>query len=258
MYVLKKSGERSNGADRASFAEGTGRNDDASAGRIRNDELKPVIYLDPRAFTRECVGGWLKSSLSEFSVHLLQDPEQIETAPIDRDHLRAVIVNAGSERISSGAVSLRLSRVRELLPNVPAAVLSDSEDADNVREAFNLGVRGYIPTSLASTVAIEAVRLVCVGGTFAPAAALLSQGNERHGSAGERLIEGFTQRQAQILDCLRRGMANKLIAYELNMCESTVKVHVRNIMKKVNATNRTQVAYLTRGFFEGANAYQRA
>ena len=78
----------------------------------------------------------------------------------------------------------------------------------------------------------------------------------RQASAGEPLIEGFTQRQSQILDCLRRGMANKLIAYELGMCESTVKVHIRNIMKKLKATNRTQVAYLTRGFFE--NAHQLA
>ena len=43
-------------------------------------------------------------------------------------------------------------------------------------------------------------------------------------------------------------MAYKLIAYELNMCESTVKGHTCNIMKKLNATNRTQVASLTRGF----------
>jgi DNA-binding NarL/FixJ family response regulator len=101
------------------------------------------------------------------------------------------------------------------------------------------------------------MHLVCVGGTFAPPAALLSQGDRSEGVIGEPLIEGFTQRQAQILECLRRGMANKLIAYELNMCESTVKVHVRNIMKKLKATNRTQVAYLTRGFFEGANQFQR-
>jgi DNA-binding NarL/FixJ family response regulator len=50
-------------------------------------------------------------------------------------------------------------------------------------------------------------------------------------------------------------MANKLIAYELNMCENTVKVHVRNLMKKMHATNRTQVVYLTRGFFEGPQQY---
>jgi DNA-binding NarL/FixJ family response regulator len=71
-------------------------------------------------------------------------------------------------------------------------------------------------------------------------------------------IDRFSPRQSQILDCLRRGMANKLIAYELNMCESTVKVHIRNIMKKLNATNRTQVAYMTRAFFENAGQHQRA
>jgi DNA-binding NarL/FixJ family response regulator len=53
----------------------------------------------------------------------------------------------------------------------------------------------------------------------------------------------FTARQAAVIDALRRGKANKIIAYELNMRESTVKVHVRNIMKKLNAKNRTEVAY---------------
>ena len=54
----------------------------------------------------------------------------------------------------------------------------------------------------------------------------------------------FTARQAAVIDALRQGKPNKIIAYELKMRESTVKVHVRNIMKKLNATNRTQVAYL--------------
>lgn len=128
----------------------------------------------------------------------------------------------------------------------------DYEDPHNIRQAFDLGVRGYIPTSLASLVAVEAVRLVCVGGTFAPTAALLRQAHHRQRSAAESLLKGFTQRQWQILDCLRRGMANKRIADELNMCESTVKVHIRNIMKKLNGTNRTEVIYLTSDLFEGA------
>jgi hypothetical protein len=59
------------------------------------------------------------------------------------------------------------------------------------------------------------------------------------------------------LDCLRRAMANKLIAYELTMCESTVKVHIRNIMKKLKATNRTKVVYLTRGLFEEDGHHRR-
>ena len=50
----------------------------------------------------------------------------------------------------------------------------------------------------------------------------------------------------KILHELRRGKANKIIAYDLNLCQSTVKVHIRNIMKKVGATNRTEVAYKLR------------
>jgi DNA-binding NarL/FixJ family response regulator len=220
-------------------------------------DFNMLVYIDTRAFLRDCVGRWLQSSLSGFRVWALPNAEEIKTAPIKTEQIRAVLINTASERMLSGSVAGLLSRLSELLPAVPVAVLSDYEDAENIREAFGLGVRGYIPNSMASIVAVEAMHLVCVGGTFAPPAALLSYGGRSRASADERpLIEGFTHRQTQILDCLRRGMANKLIAYELNMCENTVKVHVRNLMKKVNARNRTQVVYLTRGCFEMARQYQ--
>jgi DNA-binding NarL/FixJ family response regulator len=247
MYVLKSA--------RLADAEGPAPKDEDVSGRgyrsLSPEERPTVIYLDGRAFTRDCVGGWLRSNLGEFNVVVLENADQVETMAPAGDAVQAVIINAGLERMSSAAMTSLLSGLKEALPQVSLAVLSDHEDAENVRGAFNLGVKGYIPTSLASRVAIGAVHLVCVGGTFAPAATLLSNGERRQAAAGEPLIEGFTQRQSQILECLRRGMANKLIAYELDMCESTVKVHIRNIMKKLNATNRTQVAYLTRGYFEG-------
>jgi DNA-binding NarL/FixJ family response regulator len=236
--------------------------DDGGPGRVLRNralgELPTVIYLDRRAFTRDCVGNWLQSSLRGFTVRVLSDLDELEVAPDVTGRIEAVIINAGPERLSSATIARLLSRVGEILPEIPVTVLSDLEDVQSIREAFDLGVRGYIPTSLASPVAIEAVRLVCVGGTFAPPAALLSQDDHPQRPTGKLAIERFSPRQSQILDCLRRGMANKLIAYELNMCESTVKVHIRNIMKKLNATNRTQVAYMTRAFFEGASQHQRA
>ena len=54
-----------------------------------------------------------------------------------------------------------------------------------------------------------------------------------------------------VIRALQQGKSNKVIAYELNMCESTVKVHVRNIMKKLHATNRTEVAYLATRLLNG-------
>jgi DNA-binding NarL/FixJ family response regulator len=221
-------------------------------------EAPKLIYFDSRAFTRDCVGRWLQAHLGEFGVRPIADIVGIEHEALDPDEVRGVIINAGPERASSSAVVELTARLGEVFPDIPIVLLSDNEDAENIREAFELGVRGYIPTSLASLVAVEAVRLVCAGGTFAPTAVLLSSWRARAGADDAPLIAGFTQRQAQILSCLRRGMANKLIAYELNMCESTVKVHIRNIMKKLKATNRTQVVYLTNDFFEGHRHYQRA
>lgn len=81
-----------------------------------------------------------------------------------------------------------------------------------------------------------------------------SQDDQRHCS--EVLVEpgdcgteerpgGMTNRQLDVLKCLKKGQPNKLIARELGMTEGTVKVHVRQIMRKLGALNRTQVAILT-------------
>ena len=56
-------------------------------------------------------------------------------------------------------------------------------------------------------------------------------------------LQDLTSRQAAVAEALRRGKANKTIAYELNMCESTVKVHIRSIMRKLQAKNRTEAAF---------------
>jgi two-component system, NarL family, nitrate/nitrite response regulator NarL len=65
-------------------------------------------------------------------------------------------------------------------------------------------------------------------------------------SEGEDLpLQGLallSTREKQILDCLARGLSNKLIARQLDMAEATVKVHVRTLLRKLKAKNRTQAA----------------
>jgi DNA-binding NarL/FixJ family response regulator len=61
---------------------------------------------------------------------------------------------------------------------------------------------------------------------------------------GSEDLSSLTGRQYQVLQCLQRGQPNKLIARELGMTEGTVKVHVRQIMRRLGAANRTQVAIL--------------
>jgi DNA-binding NarL/FixJ family response regulator len=124
--------------------------------------------------------------------------------------------------------------------------MSDSQDAELIMTVMAKGADGFMPADISLEVAAHALRLVLAGGQYFPAETLLaarkSKEEPQSSAPGPRGM--FTRRQVAVIDALRRGKANKIIAYELSMCESTVKVHVRNIMKKLNAKNRTEVAYL--------------
>ena len=103
---------------------------------------------------------------------------------------------------------------------------------------------------LAATV--EALQMVRAGGMFIPASCISSYHPPEPVPSKDVHFDPdslFTNRQAAVVRALRQGMANKRIAYELNMRESTVKVHVRNIMRKLNARNRTEVAFRTNALF---------
>ena len=63
-----------------------------------------------------------------------------------------------------------------------------------------------------------------------------------HGFNGARPTPEFTERQYAVLVCLCQGDPNKVIGRKLGMTETTVKVHVREIMRKLGVSNRTQVA----------------
>lgn len=154
---------------------------------------------------------------------------------------------AGSKREEEVRKGVALTS--KLANAIPVVIMSDDVDTDHVVHALEVGASGYVTTDMPFAVVVEALRLVRAGGNYAPTRSLISNA-KRHDSRGERdvAIHGgmFTPRQAAVIEALRRGKSNKIIAYELAMCESTVKVHVRNIMKRLHAKNRTEVAYLTR------------
>jgi len=138
-----------------------------------------------------------------------------------------------------------------ILRGAPIIVLSNLEETDNVVDAMARGAKGYIPTSLSLKVVAEAIRLVHAGGTFVPASAL-----QISTSAAARPAQALadaawawahlTPRQMEVLSHLWEGKQNKTIAHDLGMSEGTVKVHLKHIMKKLHASNRTQVVLIMR------------
>ena len=60
-------------------------------------------------------------------------------------------------------------------------------------------------------------------------------------------VAKLTVRERELIALIRRGLQNKVIANELNISENTVRVHIRNIMRKYKLRNRTQIAVMFTG-----------
>jgi DNA-binding NarL/FixJ family response regulator len=147
-------------------------------------------------------------------------------------------------------IQRQLALLSDLQNLPPIVALSEPENFKRLASELLHQLRGYVPSNASLDVVVEALDIVRRGGVFLPASHLPSLNCMLQDP--RMLTEGgaaFTAREYAVLGSLRQGKSNKCIAYDLNMSESTVKVHVRNIMKKVNARNRTEVAFLTQHMF---------
>jgi DNA-binding NarL/FixJ family response regulator len=232
----------------------------SSSNAVRGDEQADkecLLILDGRALDRECLASALEDHDLGMAVAAMGTIEEWRTKKGAYPPLSAILFNLGGRKITDHCIADEIRLISSEFTSVPVILLSDTDDLGQILTALECGARGYIPTSVGIDVCVEAVNLAAAGGIFVPASSVLSM---RHlidsGSRDTRpLTTMFTHRQAEVAQALRRGKANKIIAYELNLRESTVKVHIRNIMKKLKATNRTEVAYKVNDLFgEGASA----
>jgi DNA-binding NarL/FixJ family response regulator len=213
------------------------------------EKLRPAVALiDPKALTRGAIAELLAAAFPEYAmVGASKCEELLETEGTDRPHL--VVLYIRSEAVTNTWVQSALELLRVRLPEASAVVLSDNDDAGHVSQALAHGARGYIPTSAEREVAFAALRVVGAGGTFVPVGALRSTAAKPHDQPDGELQQrpgrlNLTPRELLVIDLLREGKPNKLIAAQLDMQENTVKVHVRNILRKLNATNRTHAAFV--------------
>ena len=219
-----------------------------------------IIYIDNQHLTRACVTEQLAMRLPEMLIEAVAEVYDLSKEDIDTHRFALGILHKHSMHIGKPELAKQLSFLATTAQNLPLVLFSDLDEADDIAEAFKLGIRGYIPTSLPIQQAAEAIRLVSAGGSFLPPSILALSTRAGRVQAPSRMEEDklcekqFTPRQREVLRRLWQGKQNKLIAYELSMCESTVKVHIRHIMKKLNARNRTQVVLLTRSICENGVA----
>lgn len=208
-----------------------------------------VMIADDHEMVRVAMRYGLSGLADAIEWHEAADAEQAQRILEKEPALDLALVDVNMPG-SSGIEWIRALRQRH--PMLPLLVMSASEDPQTVRTLIDLGIAGFIPKSDSSAVILQAVRLVLAGGTYAPLRLLMRDGAPApamtRAYGGVPTVAGLTERQQEVLGLLARGLPNKLIARELGLSESTVKVHLLAIYRVLSVRNRTEAVVAAQAF----------
>ncbi|HEK1979717.1 TPA: two-component system response regulator NarL [Proteus mirabilis] len=142
----------------------------------------------------------------------------------------------------NGFETLDQLRLRSLSGRI--VVFSVSNYSDDLITDLKRGADGYLlkdmePEELLAALKQAAAGKMVVSPTLTP---ILAQSLREDRSEGERDIDQLTPRERDILKLIAQGLSNKMIARKLDITESTVKVHVKHLLKKMKLKSRVEVA----------------
>jgi two-component system nitrate/nitrite response regulator NarL len=203
-----------------------------------------IIVADDHPLYREAVKLRLERLLPDSHVvevgsleELLAQTRAVPPLPVD-----LVLLDLYMPGMDSGP---GIGAVVQALPDAPIALMSGAASAQDVRLAITAGARGFLPKTMASELFAMAISMILAGGTYLPAemaqAGGAGMGELRAGNAGG-FAEMLSPRERQVLVRLSSGASNKEIGRDLNLAEVTVKLHVRQILRKIKARNRSEAA----------------
>ena len=143
----------------------------------------------------------------------------------------------------SGLEAMQL--IVEDLPDTAVLMLTVSEEAEDLSTALKNGARGYLLKNIEADYLTQAIKRAAAGEPViaeSMTAKLVMQFRSGNNVSIAPEKEKLTPRERETMVCLARGESNKEIARNLDVAESTVKIHVQNILKKLTLSSRVQIA----------------
>jgi two-component system, NarL family, response regulator len=125
--------------------------------------------------------------------------------------------------------------IRRQFPKARLIALTTYGGDEDIRRALQAGVQAYLTKDVLHDDLLKAIRAVHAAQTFLPAAVAATL-------AAQLPSPDLSAREMEVLSLIVKGLANKQIAYTLNIAEHTVKNHVKSILGKLNVADRTQAA----------------
>ena len=207
-------------------------------------------WLGAILFLRECIKNGLQAT---FGATPIEAYDSFDFLPPTQERSIAVVIVA-AHCYSRSEVVEAVRRAAGVAPLAPAVLFSLDLEVETARVAIAEGAKAYIPMTMGFKVAVEAVRFILAGGAYVPPECLLAPPMLADVEPPPQLtalprlhltppVRGaITARELAVVRAIQQGKQNKVIAYEIGCSETTVKVHLRNVMRKLGVRNRTEVA----------------
>ena len=138
-----------------------------------------------------------------------------------------------------------LSQILSSQPDLAVMMLTVSEDGNDLTECMRIGARGYLLKNINVDFLLDSIRRAVDGDSvLSPemTAKLVARLRSPESNKQSTEIESLTPRERETLAWLAKGVSNKHSARGLDVAESTVKVHVQSILRKLNLSSRVQAA----------------
>jgi DNA-binding NarL/FixJ family response regulator len=213
--------------------------DPTEVGAAQGISLGPslaFVIADDHPMVRDALASALRSAFGAAGVSFAgtyAETQAALTAAPEADLLILDLDMPGMQGLAG------LAALRSAHPTIPVAIVSATTNPAAMRQAIEMGAAGFIPKLAPSERFLEVIRAILSGVVWLP-----PEASDRALAANDREIAvraaHLTPQQHRVLALMAEGKANKVIAYELQITEPTVKAHVTEILRKFGASSRTQ------------------
>jgi two-component system, NarL family, nitrate/nitrite response regulator NarL len=222
----------------------------SSAEHVASRSIKTLL-IEPNALLREGLRRILAETAYSPAAAAASLDEMGSAPGLDSSTI-VLIIDASRDHDETCRQARML---KESNPSAKVVMLIEEYDLKQVVAAFQAGADAYLKKSISHEVLVKSLDLVMLGEAIFPGAILdlLREREARADHANEAPApeephemgppaKGLSVRETVILRCLMDGDSNKIIARKFDITEATVKVHVKAILRKIQAKNRTQAA----------------
>lgn len=208
-----------------------------------------VLFADDHTLVREGILPFLQELAADVEILEAEDLSSATAKASLSGDLDLILLDLKMPGMNgfSGITAFNKSH-----PGVPVVILSGHYNRKDVKSAVETGASGYISKNIGGMEMVNALRLVLSGEKYIPSdvhsekaikedpSLFEAADNTKMAEAVDPKFATLTLRESEVLRMLVDGLTNKQIANDLGLQEITVKIHVRNIYRKINVHNRAQ------------------